>query len=244
MDNPFHKLLQNIINYFAQAQAGNEEENYRKFSTLIRIHNEKLLQFGDISFPNKPEIWFNYLPSNRLLNEAAFKISCAANNADEEKQKFLNAAKEWPFPVAKLEVRLERIHLYLGRHTIMQSLIKESITNEAYGHLKKGNKLVHLQNLSLAGAREQDLSFYRAKLVHQVLQKLLKYSRYENVEHKPDKLGQESVIELQVESVASKCAQTTDNKVVKCGLVTDPNIKGKLCQLPVKDYLRYVCIHI
>ncbi|XP_065363458.1 uncharacterized protein LOC135956798 [Calliphora vicina] len=240
MDNPLNTLLINIVNYFVESSKENEIENYRKMSTLIRIHNEKLVQCGDVSFPSKTEIWLNYFPeANRQLNEAAFQLSDTEDEkSEQEKCKFLEAAKEWPFPVAKLLVRQERIHLHLHRSVIVGRLVPEVLKSENYGQLlKAANKKVYLNSLP-ENLSEEDLSFYRSKLMYNVLQKLLRYSRWSQVDRQGEEhLDNNSFTELQVESVASKINKNDCGVIIKCGLVTDPSNNGKRCQLPTKEYL-------
>lgn len=240
MDNSLNNLLSNIINYFVTPTTAYEFQNFRKISTLIRIHSEKLSQCGDVSFPSKTEIWLNYFPeSNRELNEAAFQM--ASDNvevAQREKEKFLLVAKEWQYPVEKLFIRQERIHLQLQRHVIVKRLVPQVLISDNYGQLQKEmGKYIYLNPLPV-NANEEDLSFYRSKLMFNALKKLLKYSRWNEVNNKND-LVDSSLLELQVQSVASKINKTLgDVVVIKCGLVTDPANNGKLCQLPTKEYLR------
>lgn len=240
MDNSLNNLLSNIINYFVKSPNTEEFQNFRKISTLIRIHSEKLKQCGDVSFPSNTEIWLNYFPeSNKELNDAAFQMaSNDVNVAQKEKDKFLSAAKEWQYPVEKLFIRQERIHLHLQRHVIIKRMIPQVLTSDNYGQLQKElNKNISLNSLPET-ANDEDLSFYRSKLMFNTLRKLLKYSRWNEVDKNKADINS-SYLQLQVQSVASKIDKTSENVVVvKCGLVTDPAISGKLCQLPTKEYLK------
>ena len=175
MENPINNLIKNITNYFVSCPSTQQvvEEQNRNISTLIRIHCEKLPQMGEVSFPCKSEIWLKYFqePTN-LLNDQAFEIANDQNEiAEEEKLRFVNAAKEWLYPVAKLDVRQERCHLYLQRSTFMRSLVPEVLRNSNYGHLKKDeNRNVFLSvPLPQSGACEV-LSLYRSQLMYDVLQ--------------------------------------------------------------------------
>lgn len=238
MENPLNILLKNIINYFVNSPEDDELENYRKISTLIRIHSEKLAQCGDASFPGKPEIWLNYFPKpKRQLNEAAFQITSEEELTNVDKSNFLQKARHWPFPVEKLVVRQERIHLHLNRSVILANLLPQVLKSDNYGCLKKSaNKKVYLNPLP-ENSSEEDLSFYRNKLLYSVLRKVLKYSRWNEVGNK-NFVDSSSFLELQVQSVASKIEQNCSEVILKCGLVTDPS-NGRRCQLPTKDYLRY-----
>ncbi|KAI8116703.1 hypothetical protein FF38_09941 [Lucilia cuprina] len=238
MDNPLNNLLINIKSYFVPSSHEVEYENYRKMSTLIRIHSEKLQQSGDVSFPCKTEIWLNYFPDcSRKLNESAFQLAKVEDEVGEqEKSKFLEAAKEWLFPVAKLVVRQERIHLHLHRSVIVARLVPDVLTSDNYGQLQKvANKKVYLNQL-LENCTQDDLSFYRNKLMHNVLQKLLQYSRWHQVDNKEENMENNSIINVQVQSVASKMVEN-NCVIIKCGLVTDPSNNGKRCLLSTKDYL-------
>ncbi|KAM7348910.1 uncharacterized protein ACRADG_008073 isoform 1-T1 [Cochliomyia hominivorax] len=235
MDNSLNQLLFNIVNYFVESPVTNDLENYRKISTLVRIHSEKLFQLGDVSFPCKTEIWLNYFPeTKRQLNESAFEIS---NDDKLELKKFLDVANKWPFPVERLVVRQERIHLHLQRYVIVRRLVPEVLKNNKYGQLQKAeSKLVYLNHLS-ESCPDEDLSFYRSKLMYNVLKKLLKYSRWNEEENaKSDRKDKDSILNLQVQSVAFKTTPS-DGVIIKCGLATDPSNNGKRCQLPTSEYL-------
>lgn len=239
MENPINNLITNITNHFV-----NEPpiENNRNISTLIRIHNEKLAQTGDISFPGKPEIWKKYFQEpNKQLNEQAFELlNDNQELAENEKKQFLETAKEWSYPVVRLDIRHERIHMYLQRSAVIRSLIPEVLMTPNYGQLRKAvNRNVFLNPLAVNALYDEDLSLYRSKLMYNALQKLLVYSRWNVVEDK-SLADNKYLVELNVQSVAGKVVKDLQYSgvAIKCGLVTDPSNKGKLCQISTKDYLR------
>lgn len=233
----------NIIEHFVKSQSREVVESYGKVSSLIRIHSEKLSQLGDVSFPCKKEIWLKYFPNAKdLLNEEAFQLVCDNNEqVENEKQKFVEASKQWLFPILHLHIKQERCQLHLQRNAIIQYLIPQLMQNPKYGVLKKAtNKHVYLNALVEQQLEMQNLSFYRSQLLYNVLQRLLQYSSWNVLENKMDCRNQKDALELNVCSVITKCPNNTSNVItIKTGLVTDPSNNGKLCQLTTPEYLRY-----
>ena len=233
----------NIIDHFVKSSSRDVVKNYGKISTLIRIHSEKLSQLGDVSFPCKTEIWLKYFPyASDLLNEEAFQLSCGNDeHVEKEKQRLVEASKQWLFPILHLHIKQERCQLHLQRNAIIQYLIPQLMQNPKYGVLKKAtNKHVYLNALAEQQLERQDLTFYRSQLLYNVLQRLLQYSSWNVLQNKTDCPNQKETIELNVCSVTAKCPNNIYNGVtIKTGLVTDPSNNGKLCQLTTQEYLRY-----
>lgn len=244
MENPYHSLLLDITNYFVENRQSHERLGYcRSISTLIRIHSEKLQHFGECSFSCKPEIWTKYFPNIKgfELNESAFELQ----DGDERQKQFQAVAKEWkPFPVARLEIKQERCHLYLQRSVVIRNLIQQVLHDTHYGNLRKSeSRAVRVRSLLEYGLSHDDLSFYRAKLMHQTLKRLLQFSRYTLDDCDDATLTKNNQhLELNVVSVASKVSQDLlpqkPSVIIKCGLVNDPSTKGKICQLPAQEYIR------
>uniref|UniRef100_A0A1I8MTC6 Uncharacterized protein n=1 Tax=Musca domestica TaxID=7370 RepID=A0A1I8MTC6_MUSDO len=246
MENPYYTLLTNITRHFVNFPENNEaREKCHCASTLIRIHNEKLAVNGDISFPLKPDIWKKYFQITKGFKVKEEEIN-ALNDPQQQdvRNEFINKAQSWSFPIAKLDIGQERCHLHLQRPAIIRLLIQKVLSDACYGTLRKSDsRLVKLLPLQEYGLRREDLSFYRAKLMYETLQKLLSYSRWLIVD-KEETLPSEgnSVLKLNILSVASKvtaeCRLNADSSVnIKCGLVTDPATNGKICQLPTQEYI-------
>lgn len=243
MENPLNNLITNITYYFVNCSPSEIVINYGKVSTLIKIHSEKLSQLGDVSFPCTSEIWLKYFPYvNDMFNEEAFQLGCDnVELVEREKQKLLNAAKEWLFPIRHIRIRQDRCQLHLQRNVIIQYLIPQVLQNPKYGILKKvAGKYVYLNSLGMQQSERQDLTFYRSQLLHSVLQKLLQYSSWHVLENKTNCSNENTTLELNVSSVVTKCSKNTCKGVtIKTGLVTDPANNGKLCQISTQEYLRY-----
>ncbi|XP_061401817.1 uncharacterized protein LOC133337619 [Musca vetustissima] len=244
MENPYHTLLQNVTQHFVEFPQGSPEaiDNCHHASTLIRIHNEKLVANGDVSFPLTSEIWLKYFPSTNgftLKTEAFDKLSDSqeANTTND----LIDVSKSWTFPLAKLNIKQERCHLYLQRSTIIKLLIQQVLCDSSYGHLRKSDKrYVHVKPLQEYGLKAEDLSYYRTKLMYDTLRKLLAYSKW-NIVDKEEQEEEKSIINVNILSVASKVpsdkVEGNSTVKIKCGLVTDPSTKGKICQLPTQEYI-------
>uniref|UniRef100_A0A1I8NLS6 DALR anticodon binding domain-containing protein n=1 Tax=Stomoxys calcitrans TaxID=35570 RepID=A0A1I8NLS6_STOCA len=239
-ENPYQSLLLNIADHFVEnIPTHDTSEQYRNITTLIRIHNDKLAKLGECSFSCKPEIWSKYFPASEGYQIVEHAFELLNETSEENRQDLLNEAKAWNFPVAKLEIEQERCHLHLQRSCIMKSLIQQVLcSTNMFGNMRKTQKrFVRLKPLQEYGLSYQDISFYRAQLVHQTLKRLLVLSQWPIVD---DLADCHPVMDINVLSVASKVSQEFAPDVsvtIKCGLVTDPLRKGRVCQLPTEEYL-------
>ncbi|XP_075158279.1 uncharacterized protein LOC142231536 [Haematobia irritans] len=242
MENPYQSLLLNIAGYFVKDISHQESpDSCRSITTLIRLHNEKLGKFGDISFPSNSDIWSKYFPASKgfKLNENSFEL---INEVSETSgQELLDKAKTWNFPVFKFKIEQERCHLYLQRSSITRNLIQQVLGDpQCYGNLRKSsNCCVRIMALQQYGLDQEDISFYRAKLLHQTLKRIASISRWQ-VEDDNVAMSNSCNLEINVQSVASKISPEVlqeSSVTMKCGLVTDPITKGRVCQLTTQDYL-------
>ncbi|XP_073829415.1 DALR anticodon-binding domain-containing protein 3 [Musca autumnalis] len=244
MENPYHTLITNVTKHFVKTAENYEALECCRASTLIRIHNDKLVANGEVSFPLKPEIWENYFPTVKgfKVNTEALDMLNGSEDSDQSND-LITAAKSWTYPVANLNINHERCHLHLCRPAIIKLLMQQVLSDPLYGHLRKNaNCHVELRPLQEYGLKTDDLSFYRAKLMYETLQKLLCYSRWHIVGNETSqKIDENSILKLNILSVASKVGVENvvgdANVNIKCGLVTDPSTKGKICQLPAQEYI-------
>ncbi|KAI9582274.1 uncharacterized protein LOC119637129 [Glossina fuscipes] len=236
MQNPVNQLIQNILEQFVKPS-----EDFgviRSVSTFIKVHSEKLTLLGEVSFPSKPEIWFNHFNDCRQkLNENIFHMLKPNNfESDEQKLHFLQVAATWDLPVERLIVNPERCHVYLKRTDIIKRTISHILTDKNYGQLKKLEKrYVYIEPLEEDTRVLQDLSSYRIKLLYNALQNVLCYSSWTKV----NDLSFKQCLHLKVESVRAKDVQGLQGTAVvaKCGLVVDPLSNGGLCKMPATEYL-------
>lgn len=239
MENFYHNLMLNIANCFVTSENGQEElKNFRSMASLIRIHNKNFAQAGEASFPCDPNLWEIYFPVTKGLRitKEAFDLNEEGN---ENGKRFLAEARNWFFPVSRLDVRNERCHLYLQRRNVMGNLIQQVLSDPNYGSLKKTENInVYVKPVQANGLDNQNLSLHRVKLVHQTLEKLLPRSRYNVVNEQAS-----SALTIDVVSVASTTAnddvQQSDVKL-KCGPVIYPLTKGEICELTTDEYFKYV----
>lgn len=246
MDNPYYALTFNITNYFVEFSNSpvNVQELCRNVSTLIRIHSEKLRNNGEVSFSCQQDIWRKYFQNMPYeLKEEAFNIIHSdANIALEQIKKFLNEGKQWS--LQRLEIRCERIHLHLNRCELLRTLIPQVLTRRNYGELKKSENLkILIKPLQDNGLDRQELSYYRTQLLDNALKRLLNYSRWIQINQIDANDNCNDILQVQTQSIASKLPRDVQinaaERTIKCGLVTDPANKGKLCQLNTDDYHKY-----
>uniref|UniRef100_A0A1A9VRU1 DALR anticodon binding domain-containing protein n=1 Tax=Glossina austeni TaxID=7395 RepID=A0A1A9VRU1_GLOAU len=239
MENPVGQLIQNILEQFIKPS---EDFGHigiiRNVSTLIRVHSEKLALLGEISFPSKPEIWFNYFKdSMQKLNENIFHMLKPNDfGSDEQKLHFLQVAATWDLPVERLIVNPERCHVYLKRTSIIKQTISHILTDKNYGQLKKlETRYVYIEPLEEDTRVLQDLSLYRSKLLYNALENVVRYSGWIKV----NDLSFKQCLHLKIKSVRAKDIQDSQGNAVvaKCGIVVDPLNNGGLCKMPATEYL-------
>uniref|UniRef100_A0A1A9W8P2 DALR anticodon binding domain-containing protein n=1 Tax=Glossina brevipalpis TaxID=37001 RepID=A0A1A9W8P2_9MUSC len=238
MENPVNKLIQDILEQFV-----NPSEDYsghidiiKSVSTLIRVHSEKLALLGEISFPSKPEIWFNHFKNSReKLNENALRMLKPNEfGSDEQKLHFLEIASTWYLPVERLTINPERCLVHLKRIEIIKQTVSRILTDKTYGQLKKSeHHYVYIEKLEEDTGMLQNLSFSRMKLLYNVLENVVRYSKW----IKASDLDTEQCLNLKLQSVRDSQGSQENVVVVKCGLVVDPLTNGSLCKMPTKEYL-------
>ncbi|XP_067639988.1 uncharacterized protein [Eurosta solidaginis] len=224
---------------------------------FIRVHREKLKIQGEFSFPACPDLW------RKWCSEAGHKLcldALAMFRPNEEdlsetaKQKFLDMAAQWKFPIERIRIENDRCFLYLQRNVVKTMLLQEVLKNgvhpNGYGQLEKDpQKRVWLCFSNQTAQESNELSFYRAKLVGDTLVKVLQYSHWTNATEKEateaNKGKCDKVLQLNVTSVAGKplvpppgiiAPGKLSHATIRCGLVIDP-LTGKLTTLKTSEYL-------
>uniref|UniRef100_W8C8L5 DALR anticodon-binding domain-containing protein 3 n=1 Tax=Ceratitis capitata TaxID=7213 RepID=W8C8L5_CERCA len=223
---------------------------------FIRIHKEKLSVKGDFSFPCSLDLWKNCCKeTGHKLRLTAFDMfkEVEEDICNNERQKFLKIASRWAIPIDRIRIDNERCFLYLKRHTVMLMLLQRVLNNdkneECYGKLKKNPKQkVWLSGMKLAEQQHEELSFCRAKLVENILLRVLEYSQWTVVtEEYAEEARKGNIGEVLMLNVASAAGKVTVNPFVippsrlsyatiRCGIVIDP-ITGKLTKLKTSEYL-------
>ncbi|XP_055912180.1 DALR anticodon-binding domain-containing protein 3 [Eupeodes corollae] len=227
MEDPTQYLVEQIQNYFLPSIPN------RNATSLIKVHNCKLNQIGDISFPLSSEIWENYFKIpiiDRENNIFGFE-------SDTEKEALLQKLKEfsqnWKYPLAEVKLQKDRCALFLGRKHCIEMFINQVLTSNNYGlQLKDPKKRYRLSEFRVSDGTE-GLSEYRARLVHRTLKKLLMYSNWSEAN---DKLSGSKV---EVVSVVTKVPNADSQErviAIRCGNVLDPQ-DGKLARIAPAEYI-------
>ncbi|XP_028899496.2 uncharacterized protein LOC105217675 [Zeugodacus cucurbitae] len=256
MSNPTALITENLCSYLLEKPRLFPDVNIPKKATnFIRPHREKLKMQGEFSFPCRSELWNNCCKeTGHKLRNIAFDMfkDEGLDVSINARQTFLKTASRWAFPIERIKIDNERCFLYLQRHAVMTMLLQQVLKNNdtnAYGKLEKNSKQrIFFSRINQTVDEIEELTFYRAKLLEDILRRVFEYSKWtmvteEDVEEVKQGRG-ESVLHLQVTSAArgppinsvvippSKLSAAT----IRCGIVIDP-ITGKLTKLKTSEYL-------
>lgn len=224
MENPSLYMVKNIQNYFLPSVKN------RNATSLIKVHNCKLNQTGDISFPLNPEIWANYFQTpipDREHNIFDIKSSTET----EALQKFKDHSQNWTFPIADVKLQNDRCALFLDRQKSIAFLLNQVLTREDYGiHLKDSKK--RFKMLQFQNNASESLSEYRARLVYKTLRKLLSYSNWTEIDDETAK----TINVCSVQHHFSKDDNSKKFSTIKCGTVMDPQ-DSKLARCTPSEYM-------
>ncbi|XP_036341287.1 uncharacterized protein LOC118750665 [Rhagoletis pomonella] len=224
--------------------------------SFIRVHREKLEPHGEFSFPCSLDLWKNCCKETGYkIREVAFAMFTEGeeDTSNAAKQKFLNAAACWEFPIERIRIDKERCFLFLQRRVAMGMLLREVLKEKThtrrYGNLKKDPNLCVLISSTKQPEEEvKELSFYRAKLLEAILRRVLEYSQWTVVTEEDGidakKGNGPSVLQLTVTSTAGKPLphptvippSKLRYATIRSGLVIDP-LTGKMTKLKTSEYL-------
>ncbi|XP_055841663.1 uncharacterized protein LOC129908872 isoform X2 [Episyrphus balteatus] len=224
MEDPSQYMVEKIQNYFLPSAP-------RKNATsLIKVHNCKLNQTGDISFPLNPEIWENYFKIPIVDREN--NIFSFQNTTEQEAlEKFKESSQNWTYPLAEVKLQKDRCGVFLNRQKCIEILINQVLDNKTFGIQMKDPKK-RFRFLDSQNNNPEGLSEYRARLVYKTLRKLLKYSNWSEVDDESGK-------KINVVSVVTKVPKAeiqNDVISIRCGNVLDPQ-DGKLARIPPSEYI-------
>lgn len=225
MEDPSQYMVRQIQNYCLPSAPN------RNATSLIKVHNCKLSQTGDISFPLNPEIWENYFQIPITDREQNILYSNISTDEQEALQSFKEHSEKWKYPVAQVKLQKDRCALFLNRQKCIELLLNQVLETTNFGfQLKDPKKRITLSEFECSNP--ESLSEYRAKLVHRTMRKLLMYSNWSEVDDDSGK-------RINVVSVVTKVPKTdiqNDGSSIRCGTVLDPQ-DGKLARITPSEYV-------
>ncbi|XP_053948353.1 uncharacterized protein LOC128856928 isoform X2 [Anastrepha ludens] len=256
MINPTTIIIEDLCSYLLEKPSLFPGVDFPKTSiSFIRVHREKLKTHGEFSFPGCTDLWRKSCKeTGHKLREIAFAIFKEEKDiSNTAKKKFLESAACWKFPIERIRIENERCFLYLHRHIVMgvllQEVLKKDTNTRGYGKLKKEANLRICLSCTKQNEKEaSELSSYRAKLVEDILGRVLEYSKWTVVNEEEviqaKKGNGANVLQLDVTSVAGKPSLNSpvippsklSYSTIRCGLVIDP-LTGKLTKLKTSEYL-------
>lgn len=259
MSNPIAFITENLCSYLLEKPNLFPGVNIPKKATnFIRTHKEKLKVQGEFSFHCRSELWNNCCKeTGHKLRSIAFDMFKKDEGEDvsiNAQERFLQTAAGWTFPVERIKIDNERCFLYLQRQAVMTMLIQQVLKNDhtnTFAKLEKDpRQRVFFSRLNQAGEEIEELSFYRVKLLEDILGRVFEYSKWtmlteEEVMEVTQGKGENVVLQVQVISAASKPSINSviipssklSSATIRCGIVIDP-ITGKITKLKTKEYLR------
>lgn len=258
MSNPIAFITENLCSYLLEKPNLFPGVNIPKKATnFIRTHKEKLKVQGEFSFHCRSELWNNCCKeTGHKLRSIAFDMFKKDEGEDvsiNAQERFLQTAAGWTFPVERIKIDNERCFLYLQRQAVMTMLIQQVLKNDhtnTFAKLEKDpRQRVFFSRLNQAGEEIEELSFYRVKLLEDILGRVFEYSKWtmlteEEVMEVTQGKGENVVLQVQVISAASKPSINSviipssklSSATIRCGIVIDP-ITGKITKLKTKEYL-------
>lgn len=201
--NPINKLTRQLIEYFIIYPEPEDDTPpcFQRYGELIRYHNEKLGEQGDLSIAASRINWSCYAQKQGLQ----LRIESEQVLPDDKSiQELLEASKKWIFPLlSTTKLRKERYALRFQRAPIISHVLASILLEgDNYGRYKKPDDpdqptaptlclSVHEQFSQQEVGNTKELHKFRAKQLALIVRRLLEYANWRIVE--PDEQTEDTL---------------------------------------------------
>lgn len=192
--NPINKLTRQLIEYFIIYPESEAEAPpcFQRYGELIRYHNEKLGELGDLSIAANRMNWSCYARKKGMQ----LRIESQQVVPDDESvQELLEASQKWIFSLLSItKLRKERYALRFQRAPIIAHVLGSILTEgDNYGRYKKLDDpdqptaptlrlTVHEQFSESEIGNIKELHKFRAKQLSLIVRRILEYANWRIVE--------------------------------------------------------------
>lgn len=192
--NPINKLTRQLIEYFTVYPEPEDDAPpcFQRYGELLRYHNEKLLELGDLTIAASRINWYCFAQRQGLQ----LRIESEQLLPDEKSvQELLEASKKWIFPLlSTTKLRKERYALRFQRAPIIAHVLGSILQDgDDYGRYKKPGDpdqstaptlrlSLHEQFSDLEIGNTKELHKFRAKQLSLIVRRLLEYANWRIVE--------------------------------------------------------------
>lgn len=192
--NPLNKLTRQLIEYFTvHPEPGDDAPPcFQRYGELLRYHNEKLLEMGDLTIAASKINWYCYAQRQGLQ----LRFESEQLLPDEQSvQELLEASQKWIFPLlSSIKLQKERYALRFQRAPIIAHVLAAILKDgDDYGRYKKPENPdqstaptlrlslhEHFSDLEIGNTKE--LHKFRAKQLSLIMRRLLEYANWRIVE--------------------------------------------------------------
>ncbi|XP_030378104.1 uncharacterized protein LOC115626778 [Scaptodrosophila lebanonensis] len=180
--NPITQLTQQLFDFFTIAGDDIIEwpcKRFQRCGDLVRYNSDNLGIQGDISIAADGKNWFKYCNNRGLILRSESDALLLDESAIAE---LVKQAENWLFPLAKQpELRKDRYTLRLQRRPLIAYVINAVLKtgeHERYGEQCKHDKSPTLCLELVNGGNENELRHYRTRQLHDIIRRLLVYSKW------------------------------------------------------------------
>lgn len=188
-------------------------------SNIVRVHTRKLDTFGDLSFPQSPKNWIQYVDNNEYTNSASiFDCFCS-------KDLLMERSKNWPLTISNItfDSNDSNVILRLNRNKTFQVALNSALSLKSkYGAgCLPPNKNVHIAPIkSQIDFKKMSLSQLKLYFLQIVAERMLLFAKSDNTNTNISEI----VANDNIVTVEILLSQDRNKNIVLCGPVL--NEKG------------------